>query len=123
MFVRDVEPLPPQPTLYLPEGYSDGNDSVDGDSKEAEDGALSQDQDKASNEKAAIEEGTEASADGDGKGDCQHPHSNVSSSQGHHKIVGDVLQVAVQIDGPADQDVAQDGQHSDDQFQDDVGYV
>lgn len=123
MFFRDVEPSPAQPSPCLPEGYSDGNDSVDGDGQEAEDGALSQDQDKAGNEKAAIEEGTEASADGDGKGDCQHPHSNVSSSQGHHKVVGDVLQVAVEIDGPADQDVAQDGQHSNDQLQDDVGYV
>lgn len=115
--------MPSPAQASLPEGNSDGNDSVDGDSEEAEDGALSQDQHKAGNEKAAIEEGTEASADGDGKGDCQHTHGNVSSSQGHHEVVGDVLQVAVEIDGPADQDVAQDGQHCDDQLQDDVGYV
>lgn len=114
---------PHQPSPCLPEGNSDGNDPVDGNSEEAEDGTLSQNQDEAGDEKAAIEEGTEASADGDGKGDCQHTHGNVSSSQGHHKVVGDVLQVAVQVDGPADQDVAQDGQHGDDQLQDDVGYV
>lgn len=116
-------PPTPQPSRRLPEGYADRNDSVNGNSKEAEDRTLSQDQDKAGNEKAAIEEGTEASADGDGKGDCQHTHGNVSSSQGHHKIVGDVLQVAVQIDCPANQDVPQDGQHRNDQFEDDVSYV
>lgn len=116
-------PPSPQPSPRLPEGYADRNDSVNGNSKEAEDRTLSQDQDKAGNEKAAIEEGTEASADGDCKGDCQHAHGNVSSSQGHHKIVGDVLQVAVQIDCPADQDVPQDGQHRNDQFEDDVSYV
>lgn len=123
MFFRDVEPPAAQPSPCSPEGYSDGNDPVDGDGEEAEDGALGQHQDKAGNEEAAIEEGTETSADGDGKGDCQHTHGNVSSSQGHHKIVGDVLQVAVQVDGPADQDVPQDGQHSNNQLQDDVGYV
>lgn len=120
---RHSAPSASQPIPCLPEGYADRNDSVDGDSKEAEDGALSQDQDEAGNEEAAIEEGTEASADGDGKGDCQHSHRNVSSSQGHHEVVGDVLQVAVQVDCPADQDVAQDGQHRNDQFQDDVSYV
>lgn len=118
-----MPPSASQPIPCLPEGYADRNDSVDGDSEEAEDGALSQDQDEAGNEEAAIEEGTEASADGDGKGDCQHSHRNVSSSQGHHEVVGDVLQVAVQINCPADQDVAQDGQHRNDQFQDDVSYV
>lgn len=119
----DVGPSAAQPSPCSPEGYPDGDDPVDGDGQEAEDGALGQDQHKAGNEEAAIEEGTEASADGDGKGDGQHAHGDVSSSQGHHKVVGDVLQVAVQVDGPADQDVAQDGQHSNDQLQDDVGYV
>lgn len=34
---------PPSPTPGLPEGYADRNDSVDGNSKEAEDRTLSQD--------------------------------------------------------------------------------
>jgi len=49
-FPTKVPPLPSSPPC-LPEGYADRNDSVDGNSEEAEDGTLSQDQDEAGDER------------------------------------------------------------------------
>lgn len=61
--------------------------------------------------------------DCDGEGNCQQPHSDISQRQGHHKEVGDTLQVGVEADGPADQDVPRHSQAGDDQLQADVDHL
>lgn len=55
--------------------------------------------------------------DSDGEGYGQQPHGNVSHSQRHHKQVGNTLQVGVEADGPADQDVSGHSQERHDQLQ------
>lgn len=44
----------------------------------------------------------------------------MSATARHHEEVGDALQVAVEAHGPADQHIAQHGEHSNQQLQDDV---
>lgn len=111
------------PSTGLPERHPDSDNPIHGDCQEAEDGTLSQNQDKAGNEEAAIEGSAEASADSDGKGNGQQTHCYVSHSQGHYKVVCDILKVTVQIDGPANQNIAQNSQHCNDHFQDNVDHI
>lgn len=106
--------------LDWPEWYLDCDVAVYGDGEEAEDGVLCENQDEARDEQAAVEVGAEAGADDDGKGDGQHSHSDVSHRQGHHKEVGDALQVTVEEHRPADQHIPQNREHGDQQLQDDV---
>ena len=55
--------------------------------------------------------------DGDGKGNSQQPHSDICHRQWHHEEVGDALQVGVEADGPAHQDVPSHSQAGDHQLQ------
>lgn len=63
----------------------------------------------------------EPNADGDGERDGQQAHGDISHGQRHQEIVGGVLQGAVDGHSPADQHVASDGEHGDDELQHDVG--
>lgn len=66
-------------------------------------------------------EGTaKACADNDGEGDGEEAHSHVGHRQGHHKVVGDALEIAVEADSPTHQHVSGHGQRSDQQLQADV---
>ena len=103
-----------------PQGDLDGDVAVYGDGQQAENGALGEYQHETSDEQTPVEVGAEPGADEDGEGDGQHPHSDISHCQGHDEEVGDALQVAVETHGPADQHVAQNRQHGDQQLQDDV---
>lgn len=49
-------------SILSPEGIVDGNVAVHGDSQQAEDGALSEHEDKASNEQASVEVGAKPGA-------------------------------------------------------------
>ena len=108
------------PSLHSPERHGDGNVTVNGDSQQAEDGALSEHQHEAGHEQTAVEVGAEAQADEDGKGDGQDAYSDVRNGQRHHKEVGDALEVAVEAHGPADQHIAQHGEAGNQQLHDDV---
>ena len=55
--------------------------------------------------------------DGDGKGNSQQPHGDICHRQWHHEEVGDALQVGVEADGPAHQDVPSHSQAGDHQLQ------
>ena len=112
--------LPSPPLLRSPERSLDGNVAVHSDGQQAEDGALSEHQHEAGNEQAAMEVGAEACADSDGEGDGQQAHSDVCHCQGHHKVVRNALQGAVEAHGPADQHITSHGQAGDHQLQDDV---
>lgn len=84
-----------------PEVDFDCQISVDGNSQKAEDGALSQDQDKTRQEETPIEVQTYPETDGYGKGDGEATHQNIGHSQRHQKVVGGVLQSGVNRDRPA----------------------
>lgn len=108
------------PLHHWPEWYLDCDVTVYCDGQQAKDGALCENQHEAGDEQAAIEVGAEARADDDGEWNGQDAHGDVSHSQWHHEEVGDALQVAVEAHGPADQHIAQHGEDSNQQFQDDV---
>lgn len=74
-----------------PEVDFDCQISVDGNSQKAEDGALSQDQDKTRQEETPIEVQTYPETDGYGEGDGEATHQNIGHSQRHQKVVGGVL--------------------------------
>lgn len=75
---------------------------------------------EAGEEKAAVEVTRQPDADGDGERDGEAPDQNVGYSQRHQEVVGRVFQSGVDGDSPAHQHVADNGQHSDDQFNGDV---
>lgn len=103
-----------------PEWDFDSQVSVDGHRQEAEDRALSEHQDEAGEEEAAVEVAGQPDADGDGEGDGEAADQDISDSQRHQEVVGGGFEVGVDGDGPAHQHVADDRQHSDDQFNGDV---
>lgn len=98
----------------------DGQVSVNGDGEETEDGALSQYQDETGHEEAAVEVQGETEADDDGEGDGQASHQNIGHGQRHQKVVGGVLQGAVDGDCPAHQHVAGYREDRDDRFDADI---
>lgn len=69
-----------------------------------------------------MEIGFQANADGDGEGDGQESHSDVSYSQGDQEVVGGILQGAVDGHSPAHQDVARNGEHSNQQLSHNVDH-
>lgn len=61
--------------------------------------------------------------DGDGEGNRQQSDSDISHGQRQDKEVGDALQVGVEADGPADQDVPGNSQKTDEQLQANVDHL
>lgn len=101
----------------------DSQVSVDGDGQKAEDGALSQDQDKTRQEETPVEVQLYTQTDGYGEGDGEQTDQNISHSQRHQKVVGGVLQSGVNRDSPAHQHVAGNREKSDDDFNHDVEVI
>lgn len=99
-----------------PERDLDGDVTVDSDGQQAEDGTLREHQDEAGNEQAAVEVTAKACADNDGERDGKEAHSHVGRCQGHHKVVGDALEIAVQANSPAHQHVSSHSQCSNQQL-------
>lgn len=114
------QPSLEEATRISPERDLDGNVAVGSDGQQAEDRALREHEDKAGNEQAAIEVTAKACADNDGEGDGEEAHSHVGQCQGHHKVVSDALEIAVEADSPANQHISSHGQRSNQQLQADV---
>lgn len=106
-----------------PEVNFDCQVSVNGNSQKAEDGALSQDQDKTRQEETPIEVQTYPETDGYGEGDGEATHQNIGHSQRHQKVVGGVLQSGVNRNRPAHQYVARNWEKCDDDFNHDVEVI
>lgn len=106
--------------VHSPQWDLDGDVSIHGNGQQTEDGALREDQHKASDEEASMKIAAEADADGDGKWNGQDSDCNVRHGQRHHKEVSDALKVAVEADGPAHQNISSHGQNRNHQFKNNV---
>lgn len=104
-------------TLISPEWDLDCDVAVDSDGQQAEDGALREHEDEAGNKQAAMEGTAKACADNDGERDGEEAHSHIGHRQGHHEVVGDALEIAVEADSPAHQHVPSHSQCSNQQLQ------
>lgn len=94
---------------YSPEGYFDGQISINCNCKEAKNWALSQYQNKTGKKKTPIEVQKDTDAYGYGKGDGKATHQNICHSQRHQKVVRSGFQSGVDGDSPANQYIARDG--------------
>lgn len=84
---------------------------------------MSENQQQAGHEKAAVEVDCDAQADDNGQRHDQHPNSNISQGQGDNEIEGGGLKAGVQLDHPDDQHVAHYGAEPNDNLHGDVGNV
>uniref|UniRef100_A0A3B3DCM0 Uncharacterized protein n=1 Tax=Oryzias melastigma TaxID=30732 RepID=A0A3B3DCM0_ORYME len=109
--------------LCSPQRDLDGQVSVNRNGQEAEDGALSEDQDEAGEKETAVKIQKHPDADGDGEGDGKAAHQDVRHGQRHQEVVGGVLQRAVDGDRPAHQHVPRYGENCDDNLYSDVERV
>lgn len=110
-------PCQEEATRISPERDLDGDVAVDCDGQQAEDGTLREHEDEAGNEQAAVEVAAKACADNNGEGDGEEAHGHIGQRQGHHEVVGDALEIAVEADSPAHQHVSSHGQRSNQQLQ------
>lgn len=110
-------------TLRSPQRDLDGQISVNRNGEEAEDGALSEDQDEAGEEEAPVKIHIKAHADGDRKRHGEAAHQDIRHGQRHQKVVGGVFQSAVDGDRPAHQDVSRYREKCDHNFYNDVERV
>lgn len=117
VYMDSAAPKKLQKKSILPEWDLDGDITVDGDGQQAENGTLREHEDKTGNEQAAVEVTAKACANNDGKGDGEKAHSHIGGCQGHYKVVGDTLQVAVQANSPAHQHIPSHSQCSNQQLQ------
>ncbi len=93
-------------TIHSPQWDLDGDVPIHGNGQQTEDGALCEDQHEACNEETPVKLAAEARADDDSEWNGQESHCDVRQSQRHHKEVGDALEVTVQADGPAHQNIS-----------------
>lgn len=117
-----LPPITPS-SSRLPDRELDPQVSVHSDGKQGHDGGVSEDQEQAGHEKAAVEVDCDAQADDNGQRHDQQPDRNVSQGQGDNEIEGGGLQTGVQLDHPDDQHVAHDGAEPNDNLHDDVHVV
>lgn len=107
-------------TVHSPQWDLDGNVPIHSNGQQTEDGALCEDQHKAGDEEASMKMAAKARADGDGKRYGQESHCDVRHGQWYHEEVGDALEIAVEADGPAHQNVPYHGQNRNQQLKNNV---
>lgn len=107
----------------LPDRELDPQVSVHSNGQQGHDGGMSENQQQAGHEKAAVEVNGDAQADDDSQRHDQQPNSNISQSKGDNEIEGGGLQAGVQLDHPDDEHVAHYGAEPNENLHRDVSDV
>ena len=110
----------PVKVLVVAEREADGDEPLDGDRQQAEDGDLREDDDDGVHREAAVEVTRDAAEGRDRAWKADRADEEVGEREARHKVVGDGAQVALPGEHDENEAVGEDGEDAGEHLEEDV---